>query len=192
MTMNRFSRAAGRAIAGAALATAAALVIASAVTGGPAQASAATPRCPTAGLQVWLGVGVGGAAAGSVSYPMEFTNISGYTCHLYGFPGVSALHNGVQAGSPAHRASSGFGPEATVTLAPGATAHTALQITDVGNFPPSTCGPVTANELRVYPPGAFRSTIIPFTFRACSIKGPIYLFVQYVQPRVGVPGYPNV
>ncbi len=191
--MNRFSRVAGRAIAGAALATVAALAITSATTGGSARAAAAsTPRCPTAALEVWLGLGVGGAAAGSTSYPMEFTNVSGYTCHLYGFPGVSAVYGGHQAGSPAHWVKSPFAPERTVTLAPGATAHTALQITDVANFGASTCGPVTADGLKVYPPGAFTSTFIPFTFRACSIKGPLYLFVQYVQPRVGVPGHPNL
>jgi hypothetical protein len=190
--MNRFSRVAWRATAGAALATVAALTITSATTGGLARASASTPRCTTAGLEVWLGFGLGGGAAGSISYPMEFTNITGHTCYLYGFPGVSAVHAGHQAGSAAHRVRSPFAPERTVTLAPGATAHTVLRILDVGNFGDSSCGPLDADALRVYPPDAFRSFLIPFGFRACSIKGPIYLFVQYLQPRTGVPGYPNL
>ncbi|HEY5985206.1 MAG TPA: DUF4232 domain-containing protein, partial [Streptosporangiaceae bacterium] len=178
--MNRFSRVAARVLAGAALAALAALTIASAATGGVAQASGSTPRCTTAGLQVWLGLGAGGAAAGSVSYPMEFTNITSHTCYLYGHPGVSAVRAGHQAGSAASRVRSPFGAERVVTLAPGATAHTVLRITDAGNFPASACGPVTADALRVYPPDAFRSALIPFTFRACSKKGPVYLFVQYV------------
>lgn len=191
MKMNRFSRVSRRAIAWAALAAVAALAITSATTGGLARASASTPRCTTAGLQVWLGLGGGGGAAGSVSYPMEFSNISGHTCYLYGYPGVSAVHAGHQAGSAAHRVRSPFGPERVLTLTPGATVHTVLQIIDAANFGGTACGPVTADALRVYPPDAFRSTLIPFTFRACSVKGPIYLFVQYVQPRAGIPGYPG-
>jgi len=52
-------------------------------------------------LEVWLGLGVGGGATGSIYYPGEFTNVTGHTCHLFGFPGVSAIYNGHQAGSPA-------------------------------------------------------------------------------------------
>jgi hypothetical protein len=186
MAMNRFSRVAGWALAGAALAAAAAIGITAVTAGGGAQASTTTPRCPTAGLEVWLGIGVGGGAAGSTYYPMEFTNTTGYTCHLYGYPGVSGVYNGQQAGSAAARVPSPFAPERTVTLAPRASAHAILQITDVGNFPASSCGAVTAT-LRVYPPGAFRSTNIPYEFRACSIKGPVYLTVTYVMPHVGIP-----
>jgi hypothetical protein len=155
---------------------------------GTAGAAGTTPRCTTAHLEVWLGVGAGGAQAGSVSYPMELTNVSGRTCHLFGFPGVSAEAGGHQAGSAAGRDRSV--PSQTVTLRPGTTAHAVLQIADVSAFPPATCRPVTADGLRVYPPGAFRSTVIPFRFRACSAKGPVFLHVTAVQPRVGVPGHP--
>ena len=100
--MNRSCRIAGRAIAGAALAAVAALTIISATPAALAgAASASTPPCATSGLEVWLGLGVGGAAAGSTYYPMEFTNVTGRTCHLFGFPGVSAIYDGHQAGSPA-------------------------------------------------------------------------------------------
>jgi len=153
-----------------------------------AAAQAATPRCTTAGLAVWLGVGAGGAAAGSTSYPLELTNVSGRRCHLFGFPGVSAVAGGRQAGSAAGRNHSA--PERTVTLAPGATAHTVLRITDVSAFPPATCRPVKADGLKVFPPGAFKAATIPFTFRACSAKGPVFLRVGPVRPRVGVPGHP--
>ena len=81
-----------------------ALVTGALMTGSTtAGAAAATPRCTTAALEVWLGVGGGGGQAGSVSYPMELTNVSGHTCHLFGFPGVSAEAAGHQLGSAARR-----------------------------------------------------------------------------------------
>jgi len=153
-----------------------------------AAAQAATPRCTTASLEVWLGVGGGGAQAGSTSYPLELTNVSGRTCHLFGFPGVSALAAGHQAGSAAGRNHSV--PAATVTLRPNTTAHAVLRIADVGVFTPSSCKPVTAQALRVFAPGATRAAIVPFRFRACSAKGPVFLHVTAVQPHVGVPGHP--
>ena len=153
-----------------------------------AAAQAATPRCTTAGLAVWLGVGAGGAQAGSTSYPMELTNVSGHTCHLFGFPGVSAVAGGAQAGSAAGRDHTA--PARTVTLRAGATAHTVLRIADVSAFPAATCHPVTADGLKVFPPGAFRAATIPFRLRACSAKGPVFLTVGPVQARVGVPGHP--
>jgi hypothetical protein len=117
---------------------------------------------------------------------LEFTNVSGHTCHLYGFPGVSAEVAGNQVGSAAGRDHSV--PARTVTLRNRATAHSFLQITDVSAFPPASCKPVTAGGLTVYPPGAFTAAHVPFRFRACSAKGPVFLSVKTVQPRVGIPG----
>src|SRR5262249_46343599 len=98
--------------------------------------SSATPKCATSGLAVWLGVGAGGAAAGSTYYPIELTNVSGSSCHLFGYPGVSAS-SGHQVGKAASRNPSAGAQ--TVVLAPGAAAHAVLQVTDVSNFPPSSC-----------------------------------------------------
>lgn len=120
---------------------------------------------------------------------MEFTNVSGHACREYGYPGVSAW-DGHQDGSPAQRSQAGS--EQTVTLAPGATAHTVLQITDVGNVPQRRCQPVTAAALKVYPPDEFTSTQIPFSFRACGRVGPTFLSITPIQPGIGVPGYPNL
>jgi hypothetical protein len=47
---------------------------------------AMTQRCSTADLVVWLGVGEGGATAGSTYYPLELTNVSNRSCRLFGFP----------------------------------------------------------------------------------------------------------
>jgi Protein of unknown function (DUF4232) len=148
-----------------------------------------TARCATSALAVWIGLGEGGATAGSTFYPLELTNISSHPCHLFGFPGVSAFA-GHQLGSPAQRNHSV--PEHTVTLLAGETAHTVLQITDAANFSRSQCAPVTAFGLKVIPPDERASLGVPFSFRACSKAGPIYLTVQPVQPGVGVPGYPNL
>ncbi len=155
------------------------------LTAAGADSASTTPRCRTNGLEVWLGIGGGGGTTGSIVYPLELTNVTGHRCELFGYPGVSALKNGSQVGSaarrdPAHAAT-------TVTLGPGATAHTQLQITDVSAL--AGCKPVTADELEVYPPGAFSAAEIPFRFKACSATGPRFLSVQVVQRRVGVPGH---
>ena len=111
-----------------------------------------------------------------------------WTCTLYGFPGVSALASGDhQLGSAAGRDHSD--PTRLVTLGRGATAHAVLQITNVANFPPSSCGRTTAVALRVYPPGATRSLQIPFRFRACGKSGPVYLHVRTTVAGAGVPGF---
>ena len=149
-------------------------------------ASTTTSRCRSSALEVWLGVGAGGAAAGSTYMPVEFTNTGSASCTLYGYPGVSAWSSS-QLGSAASR-NSQFASK-TVTLASGATAHAVLQITDVGNYPPSTCAPATATTLHVYPPGSFTSQDIAFRLRACSKAGPTYLSVTAVATGVGVPGH---
>jgi Protein of unknown function (DUF4232) len=174
-----------RLVGGAVLAVAVAVVIAAAAgTALAHRSSAATPRCRVRALQVWIGLGEGTAAAGSNTYPLEFSNISHQTCQLLGFPGVSAF--GVhQIGKPAGRSG---GPGAAVTLAPRQTGHALLQITDVANFNPATCKPVKAGELRVFPPNAAKSELVPFAFRACS-GTPVFMHVRPVQRRVGIPGF---
>src|SRR6476661_2158287 len=173
-------------LSGMVLAGIAGAVLAASATAGAQTTASTTPRCKTRGLSVWLGVGSGGGQAGGIVYPLEFTNVSGHTCQLYGFPGVSAERAGGQVGSAAGRDHSL--PARAVTLRNRATAHAFLQITDVSAFPPATCNAVTADGITVYPPGARTAAEIPFRFRACSAKGPVFLSVKTVQPRVGIPG----
>jgi hypothetical protein len=135
---------------------------------------------------VWLGVGEGGGTAGTIVYPLELTNTSGTACHLRGFPGVSAW-NGHQLGGPAKR-DHAVAPQ-TVTLANGATAHALVGFIDVGNFSRSSCKPKTAGALHVFPPGERAGRFVPFSFRACSKTGPVFLSVRAVEPKVGVPGF---
>ena len=195
-----------RAIMAAAIASAAillpAVALASSAGSGPAAAgtgaasSAATaarahavtqPPCVRSELTSWIGV-PGDASAGSTRYPLEISNVSGHTCTLYGFPGVSALgRGGRQVGSAAGR--EGGHTESTVTLQPYQTAHVVLQVADVGNFPRTACRPTTADALRVFAPGDRASMKFPFSFRACARKGPVYLHVTTTISGAGIPGY---
>jgi Protein of unknown function (DUF4232) len=178
--MNLSTLAVRRLLVTGAAACAAALVPASAlaVPGAPAGARVATPACATSGLDVWLDT-QGSGAAGTIYYNLEFTNLSGSTCTLFGYPGVSGTDlTGNQLGSPAARV--GATPS-TVTLANGATATAIVGIVQPGILPPSQCGPVTAAGLRVYPPGQAQARRVPFPFGACSKSGPLYLKIYPVQ-----------
>jgi hypothetical protein len=154
------------------LAAVTAVLLTVSAAAGAQTAAAATPRCTTATLEVWLGVG-GGGQAGSIAYPMELTNVSGHACHLFGFPGVSAELAGRQAGSAARRDRT---PCSRSRMSPRSRRRTASRL--------------AAGGLTVYPPGAVNAAQIPFRFRACSAKGPRFLEVEPVQPRVGIPGHP--
>src|SRR5438046_1227180 len=70
--------------------------------------------------------------------------------------------------------------------------RTGAEHLDARNFSLSQCAPVTAFGLKVIPPGETTSAGVPFSFRACSKAGPVFLTVRPVQTGVGVPGYPNL
>jgi len=145
----------------------------------PFAATASTPTCTTSGLVVWLDTN-GNGTAGSIFYKLEFTNLSGHSCSLGGYPGVSAVDlAGHQLGSPASRDTSRT--PTVVSLKAGATATAMLRIVDAGNLSRSSCRPVTAAGLRAYPPNATRSKVVPFPFAACSRTAPIFLTVQAVR-----------
>ncbi len=148
-------------------------------------APAAVPACTAADLGAWVAITQGNGAAGSIYYPLQFTNLSRHACAMRGFPGVSALdRNGHQLGSPA-----GWDhvtPARTVVLAPGATAHTILRWSDATVTTAPGCHPVFSTfELRVYPPGQYSATYAAFGLEACSHAGPVYLSVEPVLPGVG-------
>ena len=148
-------------------------------------APAAVPACTAANLGAWVAVDQGNGAAGSIYYPLQFTNLSRHACAMRGFPGVSAIdRNGHQLGSPARWAARV--PARTVVLAPGATAHTILQYSDVEVTTAPGCHPVFSTfELRIYPPGQYGATHAFFGLEACSHAGPIYMSVEPILPGVG-------
>jgi Protein of unknown function (DUF4232) len=138
--------------------------------------------CPTSALRASIGPADG--AAGSTYYPLEFTNVSGAACTMFGYPGVSLVTgvSGRQLGGAAVRNPT-FRPRA-VTLGPGASAHATLQVVVAQNYPPATCDPVTAHRLRVYPPDQFAALFVRFTAVTCAgkIAGGSTLGIYVVRP----------
>lgn len=182
-TGRRVVAVAAAAVAGLAISTAA---YAATSSGGTATSAALIPRCTASNLGVWLALDQGNGAAGTIYYPLEFTNLSHHTCYLYGYPGVTARdRNGHQLGSPAGWRS--LHGARIVNVAPGATAHTILGYHDVVVEPGSGCNQVnSAVELRVYPPGQRRATDAAFSFPVCSHRGPIYMtIIEPIIPGVG-------
>jgi hypothetical protein len=132
--------------AGTAATTVAGPTSAPATTGGTTTTVPTTPRCTTADLSISLGQQ--GAAAGNRYLPVVFTNTSGKTCTVYGYPGVSLLDAaGKQIGTPATR-EAGSTPK-LVTLEPGQSASAAVHTASSGVAP--NCGP-TSTKIRVYVP----------------------------------------
>jgi len=138
----------------------------SAATGGGG--SAGTSRCHTGALALSLGAGEG--AAGTAYVPLVFKNVSGRTCTLFGFPGVSwvAGDDGHQVNVPFARTGAA---KSTVTLAAGAVAHATLATHDVGFYDVAQCKPVSVRGLRVYPPDETKSIFVALATKACSASG---------------------
>jgi hypothetical protein len=201
---------AGRVIAGALLACCAALAAAcsastststppaSTPTATPVSSPSATPAtsapattpavaapaaCPTRDLGVKAGLSQG--TAGSIYQVIDFTNISNVSCTLYGYPGISFASAGQSGGQIGLSAKENpTPPRELVTLAPGAVANALLRIVDAGNFPPATCGMVTAHWLVIYPPNQTTPVYLSYTSPTCSKQVQV-LFVNVVQPSSG-------
>ena len=126
--------------------------------------------CRTAKLLITVDDSQAGGSAGSAYYPLKFTSTSSTACEMYGFPGVSftaaPTGGGQQIGMAAQR-STAF-PKVAIRLAPGASAHAWLKVTVAGNYPASSCQPVTAHWLRIYPPGETVPGYVEHDFSACS------------------------
>jgi len=148
-------------------------------------APAAVRACTADDLGVWLAVAQLDGAAGSVYYPLQFTNLSRHACAMRGFAGVSAVDRNLhQLGSPAGRAH--VVPVRTVVLAPGRTAHAVLRYGDVTVSTAPGCHPTLRTfELRVYPPGQHHATYAAFDFEVCSHAGPVYMDTGLIQAGVG-------
>jgi hypothetical protein len=141
---------------------------------------AVIPRCSSGQLGVWVNVDSGSGAAGSIYYNLDFTNTSGTTCHLYGYPGVAAFNsNGGQMGDGA--AQNSAAPASYVNIPAGGSAHAVLRYVDVVATSPD-CKPSSAAFLQVIPPGSTGVRHAFFGLPACTVKGYTYLQIQRVQP----------
>jgi Protein of unknown function (DUF4232) len=121
--------------------------------------------------------------AGGVDVTIAFTNVSSAACTLYGYPGVSLVSSSqAQIGLSGKRVTTV--PVRLVTLASRSTASATVQIVDALNFPTSTCSPVKAAYLRVFPPNQTASVYLANTSETCS-KSVQTLFVTAVQAGSG-------
>jgi hypothetical protein len=143
--------------------------------------------CPVTALRITIGAANG--AAGSIYYPLEFTNVGGVTCTMYGYPGVSFATGpgGAAIGGPAVRNPT-FG-RALVTLAPGLTGHASLQVEVAQSYTARRCKPVTAHWLQVFPPASYVASYVSFTAVTCtgSIPGGSTLGIFVVRPGATGP-----
>ena len=118
---------------------------------------AVATECTSSKLSVSLGEGNG--AAGTIYYPLTFTNTGATTCTLEGYPGISLVgSHGNQIGSPAGRAPSTS--PTVVTLAPSQSAVDTVSLSDALD----TCStPQMGSGLRVYPPNQTAALFAPST-----------------------------
>lgn len=140
----------------------------------PSPSSPASPstaglaECVTSALKVKVGSGNG--AAGTIFYGLDFTNTSGSTCFVEGYPGVSLVsagsNSGSQIGADAKRES--VTAVKQIVLAPGKTAVAQLGIAEAGNFPAASCQMVTAHWLKIFPPDQTVAAYVPFTTQTCA------------------------
>jgi len=105
-------------------------------------------------------------------YDLRFTNVSRTACTLRGYPGVSLVtagnSSGRPIGSPRPLIWRSPEPAATVTLAPGQRALALLGVAETVMFTGSSCAPVVAHWLKVYPPHASRPVYVPIKAFTCS------------------------
>jgi hypothetical protein len=136
-----------------------------------AASPAAAPACRSSRIDDWLNT-TGNGTAGTIFYHLEFTNLSGHTCTLQGFPFLFAVNlSGHQIGNRA--VFSHAFPAKMVKVGNGKTIHAVLGIVFTGNFSTSACKPVTAAGLKVFAPSGINEVgrIVPFPFSACSTRG---------------------
>ena len=157
----------------------------------PATGSSMSPHvtgpaaCTTSGLSVKLGAANG--AAGSSFIPIVFTNTTGSSCSLLGYPGVSFVtgQGGSQIGSAAARVATQ--PANNIVLAAGGVANASLRVVDAQNFSSSACQLTTASTLKIFPPDQTAPLYISYTSKTCASTSSAYqiLYIQTVGPGDG-------
>jgi hypothetical protein len=172
----------GRLIAVAAFGLAALAVPGAALAapaGHAAKAAPAIRSCGRGQTLVWFAEAPN-ATAGTIFYPLEFTN-TGRTCWLRGYPRVAAV--GRSGGKIGPYASRSGGRIRTIVLRHGQTAHAVVGIVEAGNLP--GCHARTAFGLRVNPPGQRKQETATSVFAACSRRRS--LNVSPIRHGIGVP-----
>lgn len=130
----------------------------------PSSTRSSTSSCATSALKVTLGGTQG--AAGSIYVTLDFKNVSGSACTLYGFPGVSLVNGSAQVSPGADRSTAAT--KKLVTLTPGETGNATLQVAQAANYPASTCDPKKTTELKIYPPNQTAAVYVSYVTTACA------------------------
>lgn len=140
--------------------------------------SSAPLQCPATDLK--LTVGVGNGAAGTIYYPLDFTNTSSAACTMYGYPGVAFVSSpgGSQVGAPAGRASSTA--PSLVTLGPGAVAHATLAVSDVLISNNCRHHQVQVHWVQVYPPDQYSALFARLRRQGCADRSLVTMHVNTV------------
>jgi hypothetical protein len=133
------------------------------------QGGSGTPRCHTTDLTVSDSADRGGGAAGRHGEYLVFTNRSGHTCTLYGYPGVSfvAGAKGTQVNLPFTRID---GTRSTIRLSPGGHAYALIVLVTYQNYPVADCKPVAIRGYRVYPPDETAAVFVSAPQKVCSVQ----------------------
>jgi hypothetical protein len=136
-----------------------------------------TAQPPTASQcefgQLTVTASSGGAATGHIADLLLVKNTSTSPCHLSGYPGVAGLNGSGKQEVQANRTLNGFmggvlsgSRMPIVILAPGATASSVLEGTDMPVGGASTCP--TYPELLVTPPNTRQSVKVAVGIEGCS------------------------
>ena len=143
-------------------------------------ALAPTGPLPCLTTDLRLTVGAANGAAGTIYYPLDFTNASTSACTMYGYPGVAFVSSpgGSQVGAPAGRGS-GTAP-ALVTLEPGAVAHATLGVSDVLISDNCPHHQVRVNWVQVYPPDQYSALFASLSRPGCADKSLVTMNVSTV------------
>jgi len=166
-----------------AAATASVPSAAASATPSSSAAAGGAPACATRSLKATVGIAQG--AAGSVYQVIDFTNISGSPCTLFGYPGM-ALAGGTPVTQIGAAAARSTGSSAKlVTLAAGKTANALLQITQAENYSASRCAPKASTYLQIYPPNQTTPIYLAYKSTGCSSSKVNLLTVGVVQPGNG-------
>lgn len=117
--------------------------------GADASGARAVPECGNADLHATYGGAEG--AAGSTYGHLRLRNVSGHTCVVQGFGGLSYVGHGdgTQIGAPAGRAGS---HTPRIVLQPGDHASSLVRETNAQNYPQHRCHPTHVDGFRVYVP----------------------------------------
>ena len=139
-------------------------------TSAASAAPVAVPTCATANLGVWVNLTEGSVAAGTASFPLDFTNLSSVSCRLAGFAYVSFAKSSSGAPVGAAAAADRAVTARTLLLGAGKTAHLWLRMVATADLPAKQCRPKTVAGLLVRVPGQSATIFISHRFTTCALR----------------------